>query len=161
MFAFVLLRSSWWLRMDVLQLSQTHFVLHMKVPFCMFDVLRALGLAGGSSGWWNPWATNSWSKSWEIIHKKSAAEQSWGWTTREKTPISPGAGVTEPHNTQNKPLPEVSEDPEELVEFTEGTDSSASHAAMPGHAKKSILQRILRSLCSAARRLELMLCSGM
>lgn len=69
MFAFVLLRSSWWLRMDVLQLSQTHFVLHMKVPFCMFDVLRALGLAGGSSGWWNPWATNSWSKSWEIIHK--------------------------------------------------------------------------------------------
>lgn len=75
---------------------------------------------------------------------------------QQKTPISPGAGVTEPHNTQNKSLPEVSGDSEELVEFTEGTDSSASHAAMAGPCQEKHFAKdpALPQLCSSQIRIN-------
>lgn len=83
-----------------------------------------------------------------------------GWTTRKKK-ISNStwcscAGVTEAHNTQNKPLPKASGDYEELVEFTESTDSSASHAAMPGPCQEKHFAKdpALPPLCSSQIRIN-------
>lgn len=130
----------------------------MKVPFCMFDVL---GLAGGTSGWWYPWATNSWSKTWGIIHKICY----WavlGMDSQGKTPISPGAAVLV---LLSHTIPRINQECQGIMRNWWSLQKALT--ALPvmqpcqGHAKKSILQRILRSLRSAARRLALMLCSGM
>lgn len=71
------------------------------------------------------------------------------------------AGAAEPHNTRNKPLPGVSGDLRNWWSLQKALTALPVMQPRQGHAKKSILQRILRSLRSAASRLELKLCSGM
>lgn len=89
-FGFVLLRSSWRFRVDILQpLINTLCPVHKSASL---HVWCSESSWFGSSGWWYPWATNSWSKSWGIIHKICY----WavpGTDNQEKTPISPGAAV--------------------------------------------------------------------
>lgn len=131
---------------------------------CLSACLMFLVWQEGSSGWWYPWATISWSKSWGITHKICYWAVLGMDNQEKKPPISPGAAVlvllrhTIPRINHCQKCQEIMRNWWSLQKAL-----TALQVMKPcqGHAKKSILQRILPSLCSAACRLELMLCSGM